>query len=122
MVHNVLHGLNPSQGVRPALLACYLNCYIATWAIIEVDKNFDFMYKVSPEVRRKFDLFLIFKTSINDFRFRIFLPHQSFMRIKLSLLLMLFAAVMVTSCSSGKTFGGSNKSCGCAAKRGMVGY
>lgn len=71
---------------------------------------------------RYFNLFPIFKTSINWLKFRILLSRPHSMRIKLSLLLLVFAAFMVTSCSSGKTFGGSNKSCGCAAKRGMVGY
>jgi hypothetical protein len=80
------------------------------------------MHKVSMEVKQNFDLFLIFKTSINRFRLRILLPHQSFMRVKLSLLVLLFAAFMVTSCSSGRTIGGTNKNCGCGAKRGMVGY
>ena len=80
------------------------------------------MDKVSLEQGRKFDLFLIFKSSINCFRLRLYSPHQNFMRIKISLLAMLFAAFMFTGCSSGKTIGGTNKNCGCAAKRGMVGY
>ena len=80
------------------------------------------MHKVSTEVKNNFDLFLIFKTSIIGSRSRILLPHLNFMRIKLSLLVLLFAAFTVTSCSSGRTIGGTNKNCGCGAKRGMVGY
>jgi hypothetical protein len=122
MVHNVLRDLTPNQGVQPGLLACYLDGYSIALVLIIVDKNFHFMNKVSWEVRHNFDLFLIFKNSIKSSRLRILLPHQNFMRIKLSLLVLLFAAFMVSSCSSGRTIGGTNKNCGCGAKRGMVGY
>jgi hypothetical protein len=41
---------------------------------------------------------------------------------KLSFFLLIFAAFTLVACSSGKTFGGSSKKCGCGAKQGMVGY
>ena len=80
------------------------------------------MYKLYVAGKDNFNLFPIFKKSIQSRRTQFLLPHQSFMRTKLSLLVLFMAALMVCSCSSGKTIGGTNKNCGCGAKRGMVGY
>ena len=80
------------------------------------------MYKLSSHVNNIFKIIPTFKTSINICRTQFLLSHQKSMRIKLSFLVLFFAAFMVSSCSSGKTIGGTNKNCGCGAKRGMVGY
>jgi len=44
------------------------------------------------------------------------------MKINNKILALFLAAILLAACSSGNKIGGSNKSCGCAAKKGMVGY
>jgi hypothetical protein len=44
------------------------------------------------------------------------------MKISKSLLALFFTFCLLTACASGNKMGGSSKGCGCATKKGMVGY
>ncbi|MFI5152607.1 MAG: hypothetical protein ACHQET_04690 [Chitinophagales bacterium] len=42
--------------------------------------------------------------------------------ISLLIFLLFMISMVTTSCSSGKSIGGSSKKCGCGVTKGMVGY
>jgi hypothetical protein len=44
------------------------------------------------------------------------------MKIKITFFALFLASCMLTACSGGSKMGGTGKNCGCAAKKGMVGY